>query len=47
MEIHQKDESELEVSDEFDFNDSENMLQLKIVYWGPGESVKTTNFFRL
>ncbi|MFX0083828.1 MAG: ADP-ribosylation factor-like protein [Candidatus Hodarchaeota archaeon] len=47
MEIHQKDESELEVSDEFDFNDSENMLQFKIVYWGPGESGKTTNFFRL
>jgi signal recognition particle receptor subunit beta len=47
MEIHQKDESELEVSDEFDFNDSENMLQFKIVYWGPGESGKTTNFYRL
>jgi signal recognition particle receptor subunit beta len=47
MEIHQNDENELEVSDEFDFNDSENMLQFKIVYWGPGESGKTTNFFRL
>ena len=47
MEIHQKNDSELEVSDEFDFNDSENMLQFKIVYWGPGESGKTTNFFRL
>ena len=47
METHQKDESELEVSDKFDFNDSENMLQFKIVYWGPGESGKTTNFFRL
>lgn len=47
MEIHQKNEGELEVTDEFDFNDSENMLQFKIVYWGPGESGKTTNFFRL
>ncbi len=24
-----------------------NLIQLKIVYWGPGESGKTTNFFRL
>ncbi|TXT62234.1 MAG: putative Mutual gliding-motility protein MglA [Promethearchaeota archaeon] len=24
-----------------------NMIQLKIVYWGPGESGKTTNFLRL
>jgi hypothetical protein len=24
-----------------------NLLQLKIVYWGPGESGKTTNFYRL
>ena len=47
METHQKDESELVVSDKFDFNDSESMLQFKIVYWGPGESGKTTNFFRL
>ncbi len=47
METHQKEEGELEVSDKFDFNDSENMLQFKIVYWGPGESGKTTNFFRL
>ena len=47
MEIHQKDEGQLKLSDEFDFNDAENMLQFKIVYWGPGESGKTTNFFRL
>jgi signal recognition particle receptor subunit beta len=37
----------VEVSEDFAFNDSENMLQFKIVYWGPGESGKTTNFFRL
>jgi signal recognition particle receptor subunit beta len=48
MELHQKeDEKQLEIGGEFDFNDGENMLQFKIVYWGPGESGKTTNFFRL
>ncbi|MBY8992021.1 MAG: hypothetical protein KGD58_14855 [Candidatus Lokiarchaeota archaeon] len=48
MELHNKEgESQLEISGEFDFNDAENMLQFKIVYWGPGESGKTTNFFRL
>ncbi|MBD3212221.1 MAG: hypothetical protein GF311_06395 [Candidatus Lokiarchaeota archaeon] len=26
---------------------TQNLIQLKIVYWGPGESGKTTNFFRL
>lgn len=40
-------EGQLEISSDFDFNDTENMLQFKIVYWGPGESGKTTNFFRL
>jgi signal recognition particle receptor subunit beta len=48
VELHNKEgESQLEISGEFDFNDTENMLQFKIVYWGPGESGKTTNFFRL
>ena len=48
MELHNKEgESQLEISGEFDFNDAENMLQFKIVYWGPGESGKTTNFYRL
>ncbi|MFX0040179.1 MAG: ADP-ribosylation factor-like protein [Promethearchaeota archaeon] len=37
----------VEMSEDFDFDDSENMIQFKIVYWGPGESGKTTNFFRL
>jgi len=41
------DKIKVEVSEDFDFNDSENMIQFKIVYWGPGESGKTTNFFRL
>lgn len=52
MELEQKslgklDKIKVEVSEDFDFNDSENMIQFKIVYWGPGESGKTTNFFRL
>jgi signal recognition particle receptor subunit beta len=52
MEIEERDLDKLdkvkaELSEDFDFNDSENMLQFKIVYWGPGESGKTTNFFRL
>ena len=29
------------------FNKNENIIQFKIVYWGPGESGKTTNFLRL
>jgi GTPase SAR1 family protein len=41
------DKSQLEISNEFEFDDTETMLQFKIVYWGPGESGKTTNFFRL
>lgn len=28
-------------------NDSIRLIQFKIVYWGPGESGKTTNFLRL
>lgn len=28
-------------------NYSDGIIQFKIVYWGPGESGKTTNFFRL
>jgi len=28
-------------------NHNDGIIQFKIVYWGPGESGKTTNFFRL
>ncbi len=28
-------------------SDSDTIVQFKIVFWGPGESGKTTNFFRL
>lgn len=47
VEIGDEKGDELEISEDFDFNDNENMIQFKIVYWGPGESGKTTNFFRL
>jgi hypothetical protein len=43
----EKNKNQLELGSDFDFNDRSNMLQFKIVYWGPGESGKTTNFFRL
>jgi len=43
----QENKSQLELGNDFDFNDRSNMLQFKIVYWGAGESGKTTNFFRL
>ena len=43
----QENKSQLELGNDFDFNDRSNMLQFKIVYWGPGESGKTTNFLRL
>ncbi len=43
----EKNKNQLELGNDFDFNDRSNMLQFKIVYWGPGESGKTTNFFRL
>ena len=43
----QENKSQLELENDFDFNDRSNMLQFKIVYWGPGESGKTTNFLRL
>jgi len=42
-----EEKEEIDLSEDFDFNDNENMIQFKIVYWGPGESGKTTNFFRL
>jgi len=43
----EENKSQLELGSDFDFNDRRNMLQFKIVYWGPGESGKTTNFLRL
>ncbi len=43
----EENKSQLELGNDFDFDDRSNMLQFKIVYWGPGESGKTTNFLRL
>ncbi|MHA2035999.1 MAG: GTP-binding protein [Promethearchaeota archaeon] len=43
----QENKNQFELGNDFDFNDRSNMLQFKIVYWGPGESGKTTNFMRL
>ena len=51
MQLQEENENQLDmnedINEDFDFGDGENMLQFKIVYWGPGESGKTTNFFRL
>ena len=35
------------ISDKAGRNSLKELLQFKIVYWGPGESGKTTNYFRL
>ena len=34
-------------TDTIDFKQFDGVIQFKIVYWGPGESGKTTNFMRL
>ncbi len=53
MTVHSKGkEKELEkdqigISDKSGSNSLKEVLQFKIVYWGPGESGKTTNYFRL
>ncbi|MHA1472992.1 MAG: GTP-binding protein [Promethearchaeota archaeon] len=38
---------QLDISDKSGKNALKEVLQFKIVYWGPGESGKTTNYFRL
>jgi len=44
----EKDEKKkAEIDSESGFNALKEVLQFKIVYWGPGESGKTTNYFRL
>ncbi|TFF90250.1 MAG: hypothetical protein EU548_03950 [Promethearchaeota archaeon] len=52
MIIDPKDSSDsnknnVEATNKIDFTTSEGIIQFKIVYWGPGESGKTTNFMRL
>jgi len=34
-------------TEKINFENSDGIIQFKIVYWGPGESGKTTNFIRL
>ena len=46
-EEEQKDGGELGLSGKSGSNSLKEVLQFKIVYWGPGESGKTTNYFRL
>lgn len=41
------EKEELGISDKSGTNSLKKVLQFKIVYWGPGESGKTTNYFRL
>lgn len=41
------EKEQLIVKDKLDFSKTKGVIQFKIVYWGPGESGKTTNFLRL
>ena len=41
------EKEELAISDKSGANSLKEVLQFKVVYWGPGESGKTTNYFRL
>ena len=43
----QKNEGKLGFSGKSGSNSLKEVLQFKVVYWGPGESGKTTNYFRL
>jgi signal recognition particle receptor subunit beta len=46
-EANGKEESDLTLSNKSNRGKMNGVLQFKIVYWGPGESGKTTNYFRL
>jgi len=41
------EKNELDISDKSGNNFLKDVIQFKIVYWGPGESGKTTSYFRL
>lgn len=47
MTINKPEKEKLEISNQSNENRLKDVLQLKIVFWGPGESGKTTNYFRL
>ena len=41
------EKDQLDISGKSGTNSLKEVLQFKVVYWGPGESGKTTNYFRL
>ncbi len=41
------EKEQLDISGKSGTNSLKEVLQFKVVYWGPGESGKTTNYFRL
>ena len=43
----EKERERLGISEKTGTNTLTEVLQFKVVYWGPGESGKTTNYFRL
>ena len=47
MTVNKSEKEKIEISNNTNENRLQDVLQFKIVYWGPGESGKTTNYFRL
>jgi signal recognition particle receptor subunit beta len=47
MTIDEAKKEKLEISNNTNEKTLKEIVQFKIVYWGPGESGKTTNYFRL
>ena len=47
MTINKTGKDEVEISKHSNENLLKEVLQFKVVFWGPGESGKTTNYFRL
>lgn len=47
MIVGSKDKKKVEIKEKTGTNKLKGILQFKIVYWGPGESGKTTNYYRL
>ena len=45
--INKAGKDEVEISNQSNENRLQDVLQFKVVFWGPGESGKTTNYFRL
>ena len=43
----ERERERLGISEKTGTNILTEVLQFKVVYWGPGESGKTTNYFRL